>query len=269
MNPVSLQNLLPADLAKAANANLAAHFTWVQRQTPGMHVTEAPDLIWADCGLPCDTFNVVCSARLDTVSAPTRIREAIDYFAYVDRPFSWWLNPGDKPANLGDLLLEAGLKPAESETGMVADIHTLRVGDLSPNGLHVRRVRTASELRHFAHVVAANWNPPDVQVFHFYEQAAPVILQPDSPLWYYVGYVEDVPVASAELTLSGGVVGLYSICTLEAYRRRGYGSALTLQPLLDAREQGWHTAILQSAADSLYARIGFVPFGQITEYKPA
>ena len=41
------------------------------------------------------------------------------------------------------------------------------------------------------------------------------------------------------------MVGLNNISTLEACRRRGFGAALTLQPLLDARSQGYRTAILQ------------------------
>jgi hypothetical protein len=47
MNVVSMSNLSPADLAEAANANLAEHFTWVQKQTPRMHAEIAPDLVWA------------------------------------------------------------------------------------------------------------------------------------------------------------------------------------------------------------------------------
>ena len=70
--------------------------------------------------------------------------------------------------------------------------------------------------------------------------------------------------------MGGGIVGLYNISTLESFRRRGIGTALTLQPLLDARESGFRTATLQVAAAgvSIYAHIGFTPFGDITEYKP-
>ena len=65
-------------------------------------------------------------------------------------------------------------------------------------------------------------------------------------------------------------MGQYNICTLAAYRGRGFGSALTLRPLLDAREEGHSTGILQAApgAVSIYARVGFAPFGRYTEYKP-
>jgi ribosomal protein S18 acetylase RimI-like enzyme len=263
-----LQNLARRDLAAAANANLVVHFSWVQQRAPSMRVSDAHDLVMVDSGLPCDTFNVVCRARLAAESACERIRVVIDYFAGVGRPFSWWLNPGDEPDELGEFLLAAGLHRAETEMAMAADLGRLPANDPAPNGLKICRVRTPAHLRDFATVVAANWTPPDPDVLRFYELAAPHLLGADSPLRQYVGYVEEIPVATAELTVGGGVVGLYNVCTLQAYRRRGFGSALTLQSLLDARANGHRTAILQSAADSLYARLGFEPFGEVTEYKP-
>jgi GNAT superfamily N-acetyltransferase len=265
---LSLSNFSPADLAAAANANLVTHASWVQARTPGMQAIVEDDLVLVDCGLPCDTFNLVCRARLAEGNARARINEAIRYFAEAGRPFSWWLNPGDMPAGLGDLLVEAGLHRAETEMAMAANLDHLPPGDLSPNGLRIERVRTAAQLTDFATILAANWTPPDGDVIRFYEMAAPLLLGNDPALWFYVGYLGDVAVAASELTLGGGVAGLYSVCTLESYRRQGFGSALTLRPLLDARAKGFHTAILQSAADSLYARIGFKPFGEITEYKP-
>jgi GNAT superfamily N-acetyltransferase len=274
MNPLSLPNLSPAELAAAANANLVTHASWVQQRTAGMRVLVEDDLVLVDSGLACDTFNLVCRAQLAQTNAPERIRAAIDYFAQVNRPFSWWLNPGDAPTELGDLLLEAGLHRAETERAMAANLDQLPHGNvvphyLRPNNLRIERVCTTRQLYDFATIVAANWTPPDREVMRFYERAMVALLGDNDPaLWLYVGYVGDVAVATAELTIGGGVVGLYSVCTLESYRRRGFGSALTLRPLLDARAFGFHTAILQSAADSVYARLGFVPFGEITEYKP-
>ena len=63
---------------------------------------------------------------------------------------------------------------------------------------------------------------------------------------------------------------MYNISTLAAYRGAGFGTALTLQPLLDARERGYRTAILQAVPQGvrLYERLGFRAFGEITEYKP-
>jgi ribosomal protein S18 acetylase RimI-like enzyme len=154
---------------------------------------------------------------------------------------------------------------------MAIDLAALQAGDPTPGGLQIRRVRTEAQLRDFAQIIAAGWTPPDPEALRFYERTAPALLSDDAALWLYVGYLGQVPVATAELTVGGGVAGLYNIVTLSDYRRRGIGTALTLQPLHDARAQGYRTAILQAAAAGvgLYTRLGFASFGQITEYKPA
>ena len=111
--------MTPADLAAAADENLAAHFTWVQRRTAGMRAVRGDDLVLTECGMPCDTFNAVCRARLARASAPERIRDAVAWFA--GRPFSWWVGPADEPGDLGALLEAAGLTASETEVAMAAD----------------------------------------------------------------------------------------------------------------------------------------------------
>jgi ribosomal protein S18 acetylase RimI-like enzyme len=260
--------LTPAELAAAADENLATHFTWVQRQTAGMRAAIASDLVLTECGMPCDTFNAVCRARLSSSAASMRIREAIAWFA--GRPFSWWVGPADEPGDLGARLSAERLSPAESEVAMAADLSRLRAIDTSPGGLEIRRARAPGELADFARVNAANWDPPDRLLVRFYELAAPALLAPDSPLRMYVGYAGGEAVAASELTVGGGVAGLYGISTLAAHRHRGYGSAMTAYPLLEARGDGIATAVLQASAAgrAVYERIGFEKFGEITEYKP-
>ena len=104
-----------------------------------------------------------------------------------------------------------------------------------------------------------------------YELATPALLAADCPIWLYVGYLDGVPVASAELTLGGGDVGLYNVSTLASHRRRGFGTALCMHALLDARTEGQTTAILQAQGAlglGVYTRLGFQAFGEITEHKP-
>ncbi len=261
--------LLP-DIKTVATANLVTHFTWVQRQTSGMHVDSSTNFVLTDSGLPCDTFNAVCQAALTSDNAVHGIHSAIDYFARNKRPFSWWLSPGDQPDNLVDLLLEAGLQEDYSELAMAADLSQLPTADLSPNGLQIRRVQTVAELEDFARIISVMWTPPDPEVVRFYQLAAPVILRPDSPMWFYVGYVDETPVVTGEATVGDGVVGLYNICTLPDFRQRGFGTAMTLKPLVDAYAENYTTAILQAteAGARVYRRLGFETFGTVTEYKP-
>jgi ribosomal protein S18 acetylase RimI-like enzyme len=257
------------ELASAGDDNLVAHVSFVPGRDPKMKVLDEGGLVVVDSGIPCDTFNFVCRARLESADALARVREAIGYFRDVGRPFAWWHGPADRPRELPALLVEAGLERAESELGMAADLRGLAAVD-SPEGLDIRRVRAPEELRHFAEINAANATPPDPDVLRFYEMATPILLSSDSVLRFYVGYLDGSPVAASELAIGGGVVGLYNISTREAFRRRGFGTAMTLRPLLDAKALGYTTAVLQASPDGIgvYTRVGFRPFGDIIEYKP-
>ncbi len=256
------------DVAAAADDNLATHFTWVQRQTAGMRAILEDDLVRTECGMDCDTFNAVCRARLAPGGAARRIDRAIAWFA--GRPFSWWVGPADRPWDLGRRLADAGLSASETELAMAAPLSRIRDAESAPEGLEIRRVATRRGLADYASVQAANWWPPDEAVVRFYELAAPLLLALDSPIRLYVGYAGAEPVAASELTIAGGVAGLYGISTVAAHRRRGYGTAMTLHPLVDARGEGLAHCVLQASAAGagVYRRIGFEELGGITEYKP-
>jgi len=257
-------------LIDAADENLAAHVSWIHQRTPGMRAALAPDLVVVDSGLPQDTFNVVCRARLAPRAAAARAQAIVAAFAAAGRPFSWWVTPGSCPSGLGAALRAAGLEPADGELAMAADLAAVPARLELPPGLEIQRVRAAGQLRDFAGIIAASMAPPDPVVLDFYRLAEAALLQPEAALWLYVGYLDGRPVATAQLSVGGGVAGLYNIITLEPYRRRGIGSALTLRPLHDARAAGLPMAVLQATelGAQVYRRIGFAAFGEITEYKP-
>src|SRR6185436_1296055 len=105
-------------------------------------------------------------------------------------------------------------------------------------GLKIERVRTAQALEIFARLTASNWQPPDQSVVEFYRRGAHAVLSDPSPQWFYIGFLDSDPVATTEVTIGGGVAGLYNISTLSRCRGRGIGSAMTHQTLTDARAAG-------------------------------
>jgi ribosomal protein S18 acetylase RimI-like enzyme len=263
---LSLDSATISELYAAIDANLVTHMSWVQARLPGARVIETPDLVLVDSGFATDTFNVICRARLTPNALQPRIAEALAFFAQVGRPFSWWVGPSDQPENLGQALSQAGLVAAEEELGMVASLAELVPAETALQGLRIERVTHPNQVADFAHICVS-----DPAVLAYYAAAAPLILQPDSPLHLYVGYLGERPVASAELCLAGGVAGLYNICTLEAERRKGFGTALTVRPLLDAAARGVKTAVLQASVEGqrVYTRVGFRSSGHYVEYHPA
>lgn len=78
---------------------------------------------------------------------------------------------------------------------------------------------------------------------------------------FYLGFSEGIAVASTLALRSTGVVGVYAVATVPAYRRRGFAAALLECVRRDALEAGLPRIILQahtgSDAESYYARRGF------------
>ena len=95
----------------------------------------------------------------------------------------------------------------------------------------------------------------------FYADASVYIgVSPDSPMKYYIGYLEGEPIATSQLLLSSGVAGLYSVTVVPDSRGKGIGTEMSLHPLRIARSLGYKIGVLDSTMKGLgiYKRLGFI-----------
>jgi GNAT superfamily N-acetyltransferase len=76
----------------------------------------------------------------------------------------------------------------------------------------------------------------------------------------YVGSVDGEDVVTGLGFVVDDAVGVFSIATLEAHRRRGYGAAMTAHIVAEAAAAGARWAWLQSSELGLgvYAALGFI-----------
>ncbi|MFE5877259.1 GNAT family N-acetyltransferase [Rhodococcus sp. NPDC056506] len=263
------------DVLVAMDANLVSHACHLHQHLPTASVTLAADVVVADSGLADDTFNIIAGARLAVPDegpdeGPDEDRRLLDILSSIratGRPFSWWTGPRDKPSDLGARLSALGCVRSEEERAMTADLDVVPRPTPVPE-LSVQRVTTRSQLADYAAVMAANWTPPSAAVIGFFEETAHAVLDERSCSSFVVGYANSQPVAGAEVHFAAGVAGLYGVVTLDAARRRGFGSAVTLAALDIARERGARIAVLQASSDGaqLYRNLGFEDVGTYAEY---
>ena len=84
----------------------------------------------------------------------------------------------------------------------------------------------------------------------------------------YLALLDGKPVATSQLFLSEGVAGIYNVSCIPDVRGQGIGSAVTLVPLLEARQMGYRIGILQAsqAGYNAYCRLGFQDYGKLSVY---
>ena len=84
----------------------------------------------------------------------------------------------------------------------------------------------------------------------------------------YLGYLNGEPVSTSCVFFGGGAAGIYNVATLPEARGKGLGAAITLQPLLDARQAGYRVGTLQSSdmGFNVYKKLGFRHLCQIENF---
>lgn len=134
-----------------------------------------------------------------------------------------------------------------------------------PAPVDVRRVRDEPARKMFVSVIAeAFGSDPD-----YVDAAIPAAALRGPDASFFVGFQDNQPVATSALFVSDGVAGIWFVATVEAFRRRGIGQAMTAHALSEALGLGSDLAHLEAEADALrlYERIGFQVVARYAEYQ--
>ncbi len=233
---------------------------------PGATFEEAAGFARLVTGLPHPLANAVLRSEFEA-DAADRVRATVDAFDLAGVPFTWWLTPGARPPTLGSFLSARGLVAQPDEPMMALRYADLDPGDReAPSGrFAVRRVRTSAELRAFVGLMGETLGFPAVLCDSFVVVIEAAGLGDDAGWRHYAGVADGEIVAISSLFRGSALGGIYNVGCREAFRGRGFGSALTAAALDDGRRLGYQAATLQSSEIGLgvYGRLGFREVGRI------
>ena len=225
-------------------------------------------LTWLVTNMPDHFMNLVVCTELPAEGVNELIGNALSHFRSLNITRLSWLTEDGVPATEIKKHLEShGLTFRESfATEMAAELTSLSENIPSPNGLKIVPVEDKSTLRQWIHVASVGFGvATDVEDIWYGFFAEAVC---ERPFRTYLALLDDEPVGTSQLFTSAGVAGIYNVTCMPQARGQGIGAAITLAPLLEARQMGYRVAILQASSMGykVYQRLGFRDYGKLSVY---
>ena len=263
--PAVLTDLTHESIASAIEGNREAFWKDIASRMPNAVIHDEPDLMWYTLGFPGAETKVV-RATLAPEGIGARVEEILTDLRHHSNVV-WSVGHATSPTSLGDILTQHGMSYGWDAGAMGARLQCLDESQSAPIGLRIERVGDRKALRDWVHAFRMGYmdvpqedadDPEDV------ERIATSGFG-DHPSQYYAAFLDGQPVATSQLFIAAGVAGIWSVSSIPGQRGRGIGRAVTLAPLLVARDMGYEVAIL-TGSQSIYEQLGFTEYFRIVSY---
>ena len=251
----------------AIKANWQAYHYCLGR-SPNVELSIGSYLTWLMTDLPDFFMNLVVSRRLPSEDADELIESALAHFKSMNiRKLSWLAQEGVRSIETSTALLAHGLTFRESyATEMAVNLSTLPECQPIHPALRIIPVVDGYALRQWIHVASIGFRIGEKFEQVWYDFFTDAIFNPQFRT--YLALFDGKPVGTSQLFLSEGVAGIYNVTCIPEARGQGIGSAVTLAPLLAARQMGYRIGVLQASQKgyNVYRRLGFQDFGYLSLY---
>jgi GNAT superfamily N-acetyltransferase len=262
-----LRDLSESALIHAIEFNIFEVFKYWFGSWSRMEFHDDPDAMWSVTDIPFPLFNGVLRAQLTDDAVDKTITAAIDRCKASNISMLWWIGPASRPHDLGDHLLAHGFERGDAPPGMAVDLNALNQPATMPSGLSVKQVTDEETLQIWSKTCIDGSEMPDFTE-EFTDATRNAGFGDETPLRLFIAWLDDQPVATSLMFLGAGVAGIYNVATLASARGRGVGTAVTLAPLLMARDEGYRVGILQSSDSgyNVYRKLGFQEYCKTYQY---
>ncbi len=271
-----LKNASDEELGLAVQTNLFALFR-AMTALPNSRIEETAKLSRHLASPSNPMYKGAWGTNLAPDEIEPAIHETIEWFKSRGAPFFfWWTGPNTQPDDIGKHLTAYGMIDMEGQSqqmagniistasgapGMIADLHKMNesVLDKVIKGFEITDVQNEKDLQDFKQVLIDGYDIP-APMADGWAQAAREFGIGRTPWRMLLGRLNGEPVATNMILGGAGVVGVYGVAVVPSARGKGIGAAITLKPLLEARDNdGFNHAVLFSTemGAPVYQRIGF------------
>ena len=244
------------------------HYHYCLGRSPRVELSIGRNLTWFITMMPDHFMNLVVCTELPSEGIDELIENALSHFRSLNvKRLSWLAEEGIPAIELRKCLVAHGLTVEESfAIEMAADLSRLPESTVSPTGLEIIPVEDRKTLSKWIHVASIGFGVPEEFESAWYEFFVEAVF--DLPFRSYLALLNGQPVGTSQLFLSAGVAGIYNVTCIPEARGQGIGAALTLAPLLHARDVEYRIGILQASClvYRIYRRLGFQDFVQLSVY---
>ena len=213
---------------------------------------------------PTAWSNFIFYANFDYNEIDKQIAQLCFKMENGEIPNEWVVGPRSFPSDLGYYLEKNNIIKQSSMTGMAIDIKKMDLTLTIPDNLYIELVDTKSKMLVWTDVVSRGlWNGETFESCLFEN----LISNPNYK--FYIAYLNGEAVASSMLMLSHNVAGIDMVSTIRKYQGMGIGTAMTVTPLLYAKDKGYNIGVLQAseAGEPVYRKIGFEEYCRFDVYK--
>jgi len=263
-----LSDFSATELVKASIKTNWENYHYCLGRSPSVELSIGRYLTWLITSMPDHFMNLVVCTQLPPEGIDELIDGALTHFRSLDiRRLSWLAREGVPATEIKKYLVAHGLTFSESfATEMAADLKSLPDKLPTPGDLKILPVVAGKTLRQWIHVASIGFGVREEFEKVWYDFFVEAVF--DTRFRTYLAVLNGQPVGTSQLFLSAGVAGIYNVTCIPEARGQGIGAAVTLAPLLKAREMGYQVGILQASelGYNVYRRLGFQDFGNLSVY---
>ncbi|MDM5427973.1 GNAT family N-acetyltransferase [Bacillus mycoides] len=251
--------------------NFTYKTSYIARQVNGMDVKETKDYITVDCGLPADTFNIITLLNSNVTEGIEKLYKEVECYNQKKFPMSVWFWDDKQEQTIKSELIKLGLKEAEKNIAMVAELKTIHPRINMPVGFTIQKASSSGQIKKFGETLANLFGTSEEgkNVQAYYNQISSLDLWNSDDMKLYLGLYKGDLVTVGSLVCTKDSVGIYDIATKEEMRGKEFGSTMFNYLLQEAKQLKNTYCVLQASPDgiNIYKKSGFQALGQMTVFE--